>query len=141
MRSSLVLSAFAVAVSSLEWNISQPLKQWADEIIPHYAPEITVAEEGKAYVVKLECVGCPFAIRKENAEIEWQEPPKENALVRREMESYQLHTDNMTAATVPDQVVPQFQPLAISQWPPPLPSRPNATQHQCLSSTLRHYRR
>jgi hypothetical protein len=85
MRCFLAFSAFVVAVSSAEWNISQPPNQWADEIIPHYAPKITIAEEGKAYVVKLDCLDCPFAIGKPNAEVEWQEPPQDNALVRREI--------------------------------------------------------
>ncbi|KAF2027324.1 hypothetical protein EK21DRAFT_72244 [Setomelanomma holmii] len=86
MHSLFALSAAAVAVLSAELDITQSLKQWSDEIIPHYAPDVTVVEENevfhhnKAYVVKMECLGCPFAVKKADFQVEWQEPPQENAL-------------------------------------------------------------
>lgn len=46
------------------------------------APEVTTIKANKSYAVKLECLGCPFAVRDADNQLSWQEPPQENALVR-----------------------------------------------------------
>jgi hypothetical protein len=50
--------------------------------LPEVAPEITTVEPNNSYVVKLECLDCPFRVRK-YAEIveEWQQSPQDNSLV------------------------------------------------------------
>lgn len=45
---------------------------------PDFAPEITVVEENRSYVVKLECPGCSFYV-KDGRKISWQE--RNNSLV------------------------------------------------------------
>jgi len=59
-----------------------PLNRWLEQNVPVYAREITVVEPNKAYVVKLDCTGCPFALRERNTQVLWQQPPQDNALVR-----------------------------------------------------------
>jgi hypothetical protein len=65
------------------------IRQRPDHDLPQ--PEIQVVEASKAYVVKLDCVGCPFAVRGEYPKVEWQQPPQANALVRQMLEAYQYH--------------------------------------------------
>ncbi|KAF2832456.1 hypothetical protein CC86DRAFT_442690 [Ophiobolus disseminans] len=77
MRVFPVLSAVsAVAVTADR----TPLNRWADPNVPFHAPEITIVEPNKAYVVKLDCPGCPFAVKDTNTKVLWQQPPQENAL-------------------------------------------------------------
>ncbi|KAF2133708.1 hypothetical protein P153DRAFT_280453 [Dothidotthia symphoricarpi CBS 119687] len=45
------------------------------------APEITVVESNKNYLVKLDCVECPFAVWDSSSEVSWQTPPQDNALL------------------------------------------------------------
>lgn len=47
--------------------------------MPDYAPEVTVVEEYKSYVVKLECPGCPFLVKESFFKSSWQK--QENSLV------------------------------------------------------------
>lgn len=50
--------------------------------LPELAPTITTVEPNKSYVVKLECMGCPFRVRELYQTFEtWQEPPQDNSLV------------------------------------------------------------
>ncbi|KAF2175117.1 hypothetical protein K469DRAFT_611775 [Zopfia rhizophila CBS 207.26] len=50
--------------------------------LPELAPALTTVEQNKSYIVKLECVGCPFRVRREGELVEtWQEPPQENSLL------------------------------------------------------------
>jgi hypothetical protein len=49
---------------------------------PESAPALTTVEEGQSYVVKLDCVGCPFRVRSLGQVYEtWQEPAQDNSLV------------------------------------------------------------
>lgn len=85
------ISAVAVAADRL------PLDQGAEPNISLYAPEITVLEPSKAYVVKLDCPGCPFAIKETNTEVHWQQPAQGNAMVRRHYFFHIAHS-NLTVA-------------------------------------------
>src|SRR5262245_57206536 len=52
------------------------------EPLPELAPTITTVEANRSYVLKLECVGCPFRVRELYEVVEtWQEPPQDNSLV------------------------------------------------------------
>lgn len=46
------------------------------------ASEITVVEPNKRYVVKLDCLECPFAVWDSSSQVSWQTPPQDNALVK-----------------------------------------------------------
>jgi hypothetical protein len=48
---------------------------------PQLAPVITTIKANKNYAVKLDCLGCPFAIKDADHKVTWQDPPQENALV------------------------------------------------------------
>jgi hypothetical protein len=78
MRLFAALSA-AVAVVAAQAE-SQPLSREADSDSPQYLPEIEVVEANKSYGVKLECAGCPFAVKDADQKVVWQK--QENALVR-----------------------------------------------------------
>ncbi|KAH7082668.1 hypothetical protein BKA63DRAFT_404309 [Paraphoma chrysanthemicola] len=130
MRSFLAFSAFVALVSSAEWNISQPLNQWADEIIPHYAPEITTIEENKAYVVKLDCPGCPFAIKTSDSEVEWQEPPQENAL-RLQFEIDAMHSSTPSLLLNGRRILP-LDPLPLNINAYQVPTNISAEEMQLL---------
>ncbi|RAR13352.1 arabinogalactan endo-1,4-beta-galactosidase [Stemphylium lycopersici] len=54
-------------------NVPQPGKD--------VASVITVAEENRTYVVKFECVGCPYVVQKSAHEAEWSHPPPDNSLM------------------------------------------------------------
>lgn len=94
MRSfAVVLSVAVSAVAALdnwqdyEWSYTpDKTADWYQEhgeLLPVLAPELTVIEANKSYVVKLECVGCPFRVRELYEVVEtWQEPPQDNSLVR-----------------------------------------------------------
>jgi hypothetical protein len=43
--------------------------------------DVTALEDGKNYVVKLDCLGCPFAVKQDNGRVSWPEEPHDNALV------------------------------------------------------------
>ena len=50
--------------------------------VPEFAPAVTTVEEGQSYVVKLDCLGCPFRVRSLGEVYEtWQEPAQDNSLV------------------------------------------------------------
>jgi len=50
--------------------------------VPELAPAVTTVEEGQSYVVKLDCLGCPFRVRSLGEVYEtWQEPAQDNSLV------------------------------------------------------------
>ena len=49
---------------------------------PVLAPALEIVEPEKSVVVKIECLGCPFRVRREGEIVEtWQEPPQDNSLV------------------------------------------------------------
>ena len=49
---------------------------------PALAAPITVGKPLESYIVKLECLGCPFRVRELGQVYErWQEPPQANSLV------------------------------------------------------------
>ncbi|KAF2475456.1 uncharacterized protein BDR25DRAFT_213162 [Lindgomyces ingoldianus] len=53
-----------------------------DLIPPEVAPAITTVEDEKSYIVKLECIGCPFRVRNKYPVLEtWQEPAQDNSLL------------------------------------------------------------
>jgi hypothetical protein len=83
-----VAAAVASSVNWWEYEWSYRPDRTADwykqrgQPLPEIAPEITTVEEHKSYVVKLECLGCPFRVRKYGETVEtWQEPPQDNSLV------------------------------------------------------------
>lgn len=45
------------------------------------APEVAVVESNRSYMVKLDCVACPFAVWDSASEVSWQTPPQDNALL------------------------------------------------------------
>ncbi|KAF2267172.1 hypothetical protein CC78DRAFT_577373 [Lojkania enalia] len=50
--------------------------------LPALAPDITVVEANKSYIVKLGCVGCPFRVRKYGELVEtWSSVPQRNSLL------------------------------------------------------------
>jgi hypothetical protein len=82
MRFLAALSAVALVSAKRPSTIPEHdgyIRQRPDHDYPQ--PEIEVVEANKAYTVKLDCVGCPFAVRKEFPTAEWQQPPQANALV------------------------------------------------------------
>jgi len=51
--------------------------------IPEPAPAVTSVKQGQSYIVKLECLGCPFRVRSREYERgSWQWPAPDNSLVR-----------------------------------------------------------
>jgi hypothetical protein len=50
------------------------------EPLPELADAVTTVGVNRSYVVKLDCIGCPFRIRKPLDE-SWQDPPRDNSLV------------------------------------------------------------
>jgi hypothetical protein len=58
---------------------------WYEEVgapLPKLASAVTTVEKSKSYVVKLECVGCPFRVRPYMQSGEyWQEPAQDNSSV------------------------------------------------------------
>ncbi|KAF2652397.1 hypothetical protein K491DRAFT_681406 [Lophiostoma macrostomum CBS 122681] len=89
MRSSLLyslpLASAAVAVDqswSYEPDKTADWYQGHSQELPKVAPEITTVEAGKSYVVKLDCVGCPFRVRQKYELVEtWQEHPQDSSLL------------------------------------------------------------
>lgn len=80
--------AAASAVDWTEYEWSYKPDKTADwykqhgQSLPGTAPELTILEDNKSYVVKLECLGCPFRVREIGEVVEtWQEPPQDNSLV------------------------------------------------------------
>jgi guanyl-specific ribonuclease Sa len=81
MRFSATLSAIAaVAVSAA--SAAEPLSQQTDHVVSLNTQEIEAIEANKTYVVKLECVGCPFPVQDYNGNVVWQQS-QDNALVRK----------------------------------------------------------
>jgi len=99
MRSFLSLASFfaAGAVASHLGPTSEDWRDYtwsfypentADELkkiglpLPEIAAPITTVHEQENYVVKLECLGCPFRVREYGQTVEhWQENPQENSLL------------------------------------------------------------
>ncbi|KAF2704680.1 hypothetical protein K504DRAFT_484872 [Pleomassaria siparia CBS 279.74] len=48
--------------------------------LPNYAQDIMTIKQGQSYVVKLDCLGCPFRDQSLGAEV-WQEPAQDNSLL------------------------------------------------------------
>jgi hypothetical protein len=77
MRFLTALAAIAVVAASAESDITAtPDIHDAEE-----NPDITVLEDGKNFVVKLDCLGCPFGVKQDNGRVSWPELPQDNALV------------------------------------------------------------
>ncbi|KAL5118795.1 hypothetical protein ACEQ8H_003298 [Pleosporales sp. CAS-2024a] len=73
-------AAAAVAVGAEVADAVAPGQQ-PDQAGSEIFPEVKVVKLNKDYIVKLECVGCPFARRVQASnEAEWQQPPQQNAL-------------------------------------------------------------
>ncbi|KAJ4355048.1 hypothetical protein N0V95_003266 [Ascochyta clinopodiicola] len=92
LRSFLGLAAAASAVVNaqdapprldLDWALTpDKTADWYKDHgkpVPEFAPEITVVEEQKSYVVKLDCPDCPFLVKKSFVESSWQK--QENSLL------------------------------------------------------------
>lgn len=85
MRSLALFSLAAVATASSLLLFGQDHHVETINVSPpgkDVAPVIAVAEQNKTYVVKFECVGCPFVVLKGAHEAEWSHPPPDNSLVR-----------------------------------------------------------
>lgn len=72
------LASAAAATKPLERRFSSPE-------LPQYAPEVTVVQPNNSYIVKLECLGCPFALFESQRNVTWQQPPQDNSLVCNDM--------------------------------------------------------
>ncbi|KAF1941130.1 hypothetical protein EJ02DRAFT_423350 [Clathrospora elynae] len=71
------LSLSAVVAASF----TPPIKHESDpSFIKDLAPVITTVEANRSYVVKLECVGCPFAVIENELHMSWEQPPRDNSL-------------------------------------------------------------
>jgi len=70
--------SFGVAGSLASDILSAPETPRALEI-PRYIPDISVIEANKSYIVKLECLGCPFAEKTTKNDVFWRSDRK-NAL-------------------------------------------------------------
>lgn len=91
MRSFIALSlpvAFAasVAVRDVEWSyMPDKTADWYRDNgkpLPELAPDLTTVEESQSYIVKLDCLGCPFRVRRLGEVYEtWEEPARENSLL------------------------------------------------------------
>lgn len=81
MRSFLAFLPFALTAVHADWEIVPTPERVAHLEIPRYVPEITTVETNKSYVVKLDCLGCPFSTRQADAGVVWQSDIP-NALVR-----------------------------------------------------------
>jgi hypothetical protein len=130
MRSVLVASFVAVASAYRSWNgidtkwATHPDRtaQWYEEhaqSLPGFAKSVTTVVASKSSIVKLDCVGCPFRVRKLHQESEeWQEPPQDNSLVRQlrraAMSKRIAKTDKPTASQLHHRC---FRPRASPQWP------------------------
>ncbi len=55
-----------------------------DQRRPAIASAVTTVAEGQSYMVKLDCVGCPFRVRPNYPDMRetWQDPAQETSLVR-----------------------------------------------------------
>jgi hypothetical protein len=62
-------------------SAAEPLSQQTDHVVSLNTQEIEVIEANKTYVVKLECVGCPFPVQYPNGDRVWM-ISQDNALVR-----------------------------------------------------------
>jgi hypothetical protein len=95
MRSVLIASFVAVASAYRSWigidtrwathpdRTAQWYEEHAQGHLPEFAKSITTVVANKTSIAKLECVGCPFRVRKLHQEPEeWQDPPQDNSLVR-----------------------------------------------------------
>lgn len=77
-----LLVAFSAAAASSDRQ--QPEEETADgggTSVSKLLPEIAVVESNKSYIVKLDCVQCPFAVWDSSTEVSWQTPPQDNALI------------------------------------------------------------
>ncbi|OAG11580.1 uncharacterized protein CC84DRAFT_1080633 [Paraphaeosphaeria sporulosa] len=94
MRAALIASLVAVASAYRSWigvdtrwaTHPDRTAQWYDENaqgrLPELAQSMTTVVANKSSIVKLECMGCPFRVRKLHAEPEeWQEPPQDSSLL------------------------------------------------------------
>ncbi|KAF2643633.1 hypothetical protein P280DRAFT_466400 [Massarina eburnea CBS 473.64] len=91
--SAVVASLVAVAAARNRWTgvdtkwATHPDKtaDWYTEHgepLPTLANATTTVEPGKSYIAKLDCLGCPFRVRKLYEVVEiWQEPAQENSLL------------------------------------------------------------
>ncbi|KAF2732317.1 hypothetical protein EJ04DRAFT_470349 [Polyplosphaeria fusca] len=100
MRTQIILHLVAAAVVASATTRSLPRRSqsWEDYIwsytpdstaawyeenglpLPDLASPITAVETNRSYVVKLDCVACPFRLRCQSVET-WQEPPQDNSLL------------------------------------------------------------
>ena len=89
----LVAATSAAVTAAQQDRSSRPDLEWAlmpdktadwykdhGKPVPDFAPEITVDEENKSYVVKLDCPDCPFLVKENPFKSSWQK--QENSLVR-----------------------------------------------------------
>lgn len=81
MRSFVSLSIFAIAAARADWSISPTPEKHETLEIPRFVPEVSVIEEHRNYVVKLDCVGCPVAAEGKDGGSYWM-AEQNNALVR-----------------------------------------------------------
>jgi len=78
----------AVAVATVGADISDPGTP-DHSLLDAAAPDIEVVNFNKEYVVKLDCVGCPYARQLDDKKAVWEQPARENALVCHQQELVQ----------------------------------------------------
>ncbi|KAH5279160.1 hypothetical protein HBI71_024940 [Parastagonospora nodorum] len=70
----------AVAVATVRADISD-LGTPDHSLLDSAAPDVEVVDFNKEYVVKLDCIGCPYARQVADNKAVWEQPPRKNALV------------------------------------------------------------
>ncbi|KAF1950551.1 hypothetical protein CC80DRAFT_496791 [Byssothecium circinans] len=87
------------------------------EAVPEVADSVTTIEEGKSYIVKVDCLGCPFRGRELYELVEtWQEPAQENSLLL----NFTLDTDSPALLLDDHRIAPLApMPLAIKAFQTP----------------------
>lgn len=87
MRFLAALAAIAVTSVKAIPDVAEAPSQRPDHNIPQ--PEVDVVEVNKEYIVRLDCVGCPYAAPEAFNKASWQQPP--HALVCKTLNAYHFH--------------------------------------------------
>lgn len=81
-----VVATVSADISDLGTPDHSLLDAAAPDVENSVAPDVEVVDFNKEYVVKLECVGCPYARQVDDNEAVWEQTPRENALVCHQQE-------------------------------------------------------
>ncbi|KAF2817106.1 uncharacterized protein BDZ99DRAFT_404513 [Mytilinidion resinicola] len=133
MRSFLSLASF-FAAGALASHLGSTSEDWrdytwsyypentADELkelglpLPEIAAPITTVHEHENYVVKLECLGCPFRVREYGQVVEhWQENPQDNSLLF----NFSIAEDKRSLLVNGKQIYPLVLPANIYSYQVP----------------------